>query len=264
MVPAGVLANGAVGRSRDPAKPPKLVDSYGLLLVVILAQFILIPFLDDSKWGATIQGLLMAFVLLLALRISHVSARTHRLALGAVTVALLGLVGNALVGVTDSEAFSSLLLGVLVVVTPVVILRRIFQHLVISGQTVLGAICAYLLFGMAFAFVYHAMWVVDPSVFGGDLGKSPQFGLLYFSYVTLATLGYGDIVPVGQLARSFAMIEALVGQIFLVTLVAALVGNLGRVRHQTGRLLARSEEEAVEEVEQVETEDGGVPPDEVP
>ena len=264
MVPARVLPNGAVGRAQDPAKPPKLVDSYGLLLVVILAQFVLIPFLDDNKWGATIQGFLMAAVLLLALRISHVTPRTHRLALGAVTLALLGLAGNALAGVTESEAFSSLLLGVLVVVTPVVILRRIFQHLVISGQTVLGAICAYLLFGMAFAFVYHAMWDIDPSVFGGNLGESPQFGLLYFSYVTLATLGYGDIVPVGQLARSFAMIESLVGQIFLVTLVAALVGNLGRVRHQTGRLLARSEEEAVEEVQQAESEDGGVPPDEVP
>ena len=252
-----------MGRDRDPTKPPRLVDSYGLLLVVILAQFILIPFLDDNKWGSTVQGVLMAMVLLLALRISHVTPRTHRIALAMVALAVAGLAGNTVAGVNDSEAFSSVLLGVLVIVTPVVILRRIFQHLVISGQTVLGAICAYLLFGMAFAFIYHAMWDLDASTFKGDLGASPQFGLLYFSYVTLATLGYGDIVPVGQLARSFAMIESLVGQIFLVTLVAALVGNLGRVRRNTGRLLSTTEEKAVEEVERTEAADGGVPPEEI-
>ena len=181
----------------------------------------------------------------------------------AIALAVIGLAGNAAADVSDTGAFSSVLLGVLVIITPAVILRRIFSHLVISGQTVLGAICAYLLLGMAFAFAYHALWALDPDTFKGDLGPSPQFGLLYFSYVTLATLGYGDVVPVGQLARSFAMIEALVGQIFLVTLVAALVGNLGRVRRQTGRLLARTEEEAVEEVEQEDAPDGGMTPEAV-
>lgn len=254
-----------MGREQDPVKTPKLVDSYGLLLVVILAQFVLIPLLDDNRWGSAVQGVIMAGVLLLALRISHVSRSMRRIAMVMVAIAMVGLLGNAATGISDTGAFSSVMLGVLVVITPVVILRRIFSHLVISGQTVLGAICAYLLLGMAFAFAYHAFWAFDPDTFKGALGPSPQFGLLYFSYVTLATLGYGDVVPVGQLTRSFAMIEALVGQIFLVTLVAALVGNLGRVRRQTGRLLAHSEEEAVDEVEQVEeveSTDGGVPPEE--
>ncbi len=84
---------------------------------------------------------------------------------------------------------------------------------------------------MACAFAFHAMWALDNDAFSGNLGEA-QFGLLYFSYVTLATLGYGDIVPVGQVARSVAMVEALMGQIFLVTLVAALVGNLGRCSAQ--------------------------------
>lgn len=255
----GVLANGAVGREQGAAEPPKLVDSYGLLLAVLLLQFLLIPLLDENRWGSIIQGVVMAAVLLLALRISHVKPRTHRLALILVTLAVLSLTGNAAAGLSDGIAFSSALLGVLSVITPLVILRRIFQHPVISGQTVLGAICAYLLLGMACAFLFHGMWALDNSSFKGDLGSSPQFGLLYFSYVTLATLGYGDIVPVSQFARSLAMVEALVGQIFLVTLVAALVGNLGRVRRQTGRLLATTEEKAVEEVEEEETTRGGAP-----
>ena len=261
-----MLANGAVARARDPEQPPKLVDSYGLLLVVILLQFLLIPLLDNTRWGSIIQGVVMAGVLLLALRISHVHRRTHQIALVMVALAVASLTGNAAAGLEDGTAFSSILLGVLAVITPAVILKRIFEHPVISGQTVLGAICAYLLLGMACAFAFHGMWALDNDAFKGDLGSSPQFGLLYFSYVTLATLGYGDIVPVSQLPRALAMVEALVGQIFLVTLVAALVGNLGRVRRRTGRLLAGSEEAAIEQEEAeaaAAAEAGGPPPDEV-
>ena len=254
----GVPPSVSVGRA---SKTQHLADSYGLLLVVILLQFLLIPFLDESRWGSVVQGAMMSLVLLLALRISEVSARTRHVAAAMVLVALLSLTGNAAANVDDVEVISSALLGVLVIFTPVVILRRIFQHPVISGQTVLGAICAYLLLGMAAAFAFHGIWALDNSAFKGDLGASPQFGLLYFSYVTLATLGYGDIVPVGQVARSVAMVEALMGQIFLVTLVAALVGNLGRVRRKTGRLLASTEETAVEAVVEEETEGELSPPD---
>lgn len=246
------------------SKTRQLADSYGLLLVVILLQFLLIPFLDETRWGSLVQGGLMALVLLLALRISEAHVRTRRIATVMVIVALCSLGGDAAGDLSDSAVFSSILLGTLVLFTPLVILRRIFQHPVISGQTVLGAICAYLLLGMACAFAFHAMWAMDNEAFSGNLGESPQFGLLYFSYVTLATLGYGDIVPVGQVARSVAMVEALMGQIFLVTLVAALVGNLGRVRRKTGRLLAGSEEAAVEAVEAEEVVGGGELPDEAP
>ena len=243
------------------SKTRQLADSYGLLLVVILLQFLLIPFLDESRWGSVVQGGMMALVLLLALRISEVSAHWRHIALAMVVLAILSLTGNAAADVTDAAVFSSALLGALVLITPAVILRRIFQHPVISGQTVLGAICAYLLLGMACAFAFHGMWALDNSTFSGNLGESPQFGLLYFSYVTLATLGYGDIVPVGQVARSVAMVEALMGQIFLVTLVAALVGNLGRVRRRTGRLLASTEETVMEAVVEEAAEGELSPPD---
>lgn len=217
----------AVSRLRDAER---LADSYGLLLVVIVLQIAMLPLLDDTKWGAVVQGVLMGVMLLLALHIS----RAHRAAM----VAASAIVGGALVAIaidaaTESSATNGLpsfLLGLLLVSCPIVILRRIFQHPRINGQTVLGAICVYLLLGLMFGFFFHALWAVDQEAFGGNLGPSPQAGLGYFSYVTLATLGYGDIVPVNQWARSLAVVEALMGQIFLVTLVAALVGNLGRER----------------------------------
>lgn len=208
----------------------RLADSYGLLLVVILLQILMLPVLDDTRWGPVLQATLMSVMLLLALHISQAKTRTVRVAQVMVVVALLIIIGNAAADSTTSAGLPSLLLGLLLIACPVVILRRIFQHPVINGQTVLGAICVYLMLGLTFGFFFHFQWSQDHSAFHGNLGESAQAGLGYFSFVTLATLGYGDIVPVSQWARSTAVVEALMGQIFLVTLVAALVGNLGRER----------------------------------
>lgn len=217
----------AVGRLRDAER---LADSYGLLLGVILLQILMLPLLDGTRWGVVLQGVLMAVMLMLALHISRAHHAAMRLAWVMVSVSLLIIVVDAATQSTATQGLPSILLGLLLVACPAVILRRIFQHPTINGQTVLGAICVYLLLGLMFAFFYHGVWALDHGAFSGDLGSSAQAGLGYFSYVTLATLGYGDIVPVSQWARSLAVVEALVGQIFLVTLVAALVGNLGRER----------------------------------
>ena len=217
-------------RVRHLRDAERLTDSYGLLLAILLTQFLLMPLLDETQWGSVLQGALMGVMLLLALRISEAHHRVRRIAQTMVAISLVALAVDAATNASAANGISSLLLGALVVACPLVILRRIFRHPVINGQTVLGAICVYLLLGLTFAFLYHGIWAIDHTNYGGNLGPSPQAGLGYFSYVTLATLGYGDIVPVSQWTRTTAMLEALIGQIFLVTLVAALVGNLGRVR----------------------------------
>ncbi len=219
--------NTGVQRLRDMER---LVDSYGLLLGVILLQIVMLPLLDETRWGPVVQAALMGVMLLLALHISQAHATATRIAWCMVALSVLLIAGDAATQTTATTGLPSLLLGALLVACPLVILRRIFQHPRINGQTVLGAICVYLLLGLTFGFFFHGLWSIDPGAFKGNLGPSAQAGLGYFSYVTLATLGYGDIVPVGQWARSLAVLEALIGQIFLVTLVAALVGNLGRER----------------------------------
>jgi hypothetical protein len=218
-----------VGRLRDAER---LADSYGLLLGVILLQILMLPLLDDTRWGVVLQAALMGVMLLLALHISKAHRTAMRVAWVVVVTALVLVTVDALAENTATNGLPSLLLGLLLLACPVAILRRIFAHPRINGQTVLGAICVYLLLGLTFTFLFHGVWAIDQDAFSGNLGPSAQAGLGYFSYVTLATLGYGDIVPVNQLARSLAVIEALMGQIFLVTLVAALVGNLGRERRR--------------------------------
>jgi hypothetical protein len=110
-----------------------------------------------------------------------------------------------------------------------VILRRIFKHPVVTSASVSASLVVYLTFGIVWAQAYRLVEYFHPGSFTGLSGTGVagvQRDLFYYSYVTLATLGYGDINPVSAEARSLAITEAIVGQLYLVVLVASLVGML--------------------------------------
>jgi hypothetical protein len=96
------------------------------------------------------------------------------------------------------------------------------HHRTVTSETILGALCAYVLTGLVFAFVYIAI-----SRFGADFFSQPgphqASEYLYFSFVVLTTLGFGDLSPSVGLPQALVAVEALLGQIFLVTMVARLV-----------------------------------------
>ena len=120
--------------------------------------------------------------------------------------------------------------ALLAVLGPPVIIRRLLAHHQIDLTTVAGALCVYLLAGILFAYIFAAV---------GDIGGDPFFvqqttangvDFVYFSFVTLATLGYGDLTTRGDLGRMLSVTEAILGQLYLVSAVALLVANLGRTR----------------------------------
>jgi hypothetical protein len=113
--------------------------------------------------------------------------------------------------------------SVLYVVAPVSIVRHIGYRRQVDQETMLGALAAYLLIGMAFAFQYRFIGSVQDTPFFGTDGEGTMSQDLFFSFVTLTTTGYGDLVPAGNPGQSFAVLEALVGQLFLVTAVAKIV-----------------------------------------
>jgi len=100
------------------------------------------------------------------------------------------------------------------------LLADLFRKRRVTGASISAALCAYLLVGLTFAFVYN---VLGRTAFTGTASSDP-LEFAYFSFVTLTTLGYGDVLPVAPYARSLAALEALAGQIVLVVLVARLVG----------------------------------------
>ena len=118
----------------------------------------------------------------------------------------------------------------LAAVVPFAIAREIWRHPKVTPETVMGALCIYLLIGMMFALGFAII---------ADAGGDPYFvqtdhptaaDYVYFSYVTMATVGYGDLTARSSIGRMTAALEGLVGQLYLVTVVALLVSNLGRER----------------------------------
>ena len=116
--------------------------------------------------------------------------------------------------------------GVLAVVTIVTIAIGVVDQDEVNAQSITGAVCMYLLFGILFMFLYGAVALLGSSDFFAQGTDGTRALRLYFSYVTLATLGYGDYTPAGNLGHSLAILEALLGQLYLVTVLALLVSRL--------------------------------------
>jgi len=114
---------------------------------------------------------------------------------------------------------------------------ELFHEQQVSVGSVSGALCIYLLLGVAFGSIYQLLDWIDPEAFAGlhrfeaaDESRNLRSGgMLYFSFVTLTTLGYGDVTPVASVARNLAMIEALLGQIVLVAPAKRELGHLDRI-----------------------------------
>jgi hypothetical protein len=110
-----------------------------------------------------------------------------------------------------------------------VLVRGVHREPAVSADTIAAALCGYLLLGIAFGHVYCLLNEIVTGSFGGlDRGGSEaetHFRLTYFSFITLATVGYGDITPTGDTARSLAVMEAVTGQFYLAVLVAELIGK---------------------------------------
>ena len=128
--------------------------------------------------------------------------------------------------------------GTYFMILAVAVLVRVIAHPRVTRQTVIGAICGYLLIGYIFTFGYSVLTCLTPdaiAVSGQSLGTEragsieQHIGeLAYFSFITLTTVGYGDIAPVSPVARSMAILEALAGQLYLAAFVARLVGAMSK------------------------------------
>jgi hypothetical protein len=196
---------------------------------MILVVFVFILAAPDESWSRALLLFLLCATFVLA-RWTSGLGEGFRLGL-AITVVAAAFVAVMLVpGGATVEGIAWLLNVALVAAIAAVIGLGVVDQGEINSQSVLGAVCVYVLLGMFFSFLYGAV---------AELGSGPLFAQgtdatpsirLYFSYVTMATLGYGDYTPAGGLGRALAVIEALAGQLYLVTVIALIVGNLGSKR----------------------------------
>jgi hypothetical protein len=202
----------------------RVVDSYASLLVLLLANFLLLELVDDARWGAAGSTVLAAVALVVAISDPDAGEHvTHRHVFSiAACVALAPIV--FLVNSSELVGLTYLLpVGLLVTATLPVTLSRVIRHRRVTSETVLGALCSYVLLGFLFAFVYLAVNDLRDGPFFAQPGPHEQSEYVYFSFVSLTTLGVGDLSPAVGLPQGLTVLEALLGQIFLVTLVARLV-----------------------------------------
>ena len=202
----------------------RAVDSYASLLVLLLANFFVIELVTDARWGAVASILLAVAALIVAISDPEAGKGLetwHWIVIG-VCVALAPIV----LLVTSSSVLGVAYLipvGLLASATLPVTLSRIAHHSRVTSETILGATCAYILFGLLFAFVFLALGELRDAPFFAQPGPHEQSEYLYFSFVALTTLGFGDLSPAVGLPQALTVIEALLGSVFLVTLVARLV-----------------------------------------
>jgi Ion channel len=205
--------------------------SYGFVLLLIVASFAFTaagP--DHAAWGQSVLVLIQSATLVVALWTSGLGRAA---VVPSVLLAVLGITVAAIQILNGGDTLTGaawLLNALLLVTVGVVIGVGVFDQRTINQQSILGAICIYLLIGMLFTFVYGAVAALGSGDFFAQGTDGTPSLRLYFSYVTLATLGYGDYTAAGDLGHTLAIVEALLGQLYLVTVVAVIVGRLHRVR----------------------------------
>jgi ion channel len=201
--------------------------SYRSVLLLILVTFVFIMAAPDEAWALSVIGLLLCGTLIVAIWTAGLGWSLPRtLTLGAVGVAA-AVVGQTVGGDGAAGAVWLVALGFAAMAIWVIALGVVDQGEV-NSQSVVGAICIYLLLGLLFSFAYGSAAKLGSDFFFAQRTDGTAAIRLYFSYITMATVGYGDYSPAGDLGRALVVVEGVLGQLYLVTVVALLVGRMGR------------------------------------
>lgn len=226
------MERAALRHDAPPAHTRLFGSGFGAVLALILISLAFQLAAPDSPWARMLTIVLQSLTLLAALHVSGVRPWVIHAALVISAIAILSaagiLIGSGELGEIAGRSVG-LALGIL---APAAILLGVIRHWRLVGgvtvTTMFGVLCIYLLVGMAFGFLYGIIDEVESASFFAESVHPDQSDFLYFSFASLTTTGYGDLTAATNVGRSFAITEALIGQIYLVTVVALIVGNIGR------------------------------------
>lgn len=212
---------------------------FGIVLALIIVAVFFVMAAPRGDVARFVSVTLQALVLVAAVIASKSPPWVIRLSVAA---AILGIAGSAAAlfgtGQFGNSAAGIVALLYVLMTPPAIAIGVVNQFREEGGVTIhsmFGVLCLYLLIGLIFAVAFAVVQDISGTDFftTADAGRDD---FLYFSYATLTTVGYGDLIAATNLGRALAISEALLGQIYLVTVVALIVGNLrGRPRVETDR-----------------------------
>ena len=210
-------------RERWVGRAERASDAFGLVFALVLITYTLASLLENRGWTSVVLTLATSATSVVALTSSHARARFVRvvLVLSVLTV-LLAAVGAAADDRTWLNVATVIQVSLLAVAMAAV-LRRVVMSPEVGSRTILGALSVYAVLGILFTFLYGVIERVQGGAFFEGHPHPASSDFLFFSYTTLTTTGYGNLVPGGQPGRLISGLEMMAGQIFLVTLVAGLV-----------------------------------------
>ena len=211
-------------RDLRAVREDQLAGGFFALFVLLVAFILVAPLLDGSAAGRITLTLLFYVAMLVAV----VTSVRRRIILFLVfVVSAFAWVTFALDQTFDIPALdvaSSVLSPVLLFATALTVLAGIIKVEMVTMNTVFGAVCVYFLIALFWAFIFFQTERIDPGSLAFPDGPQQQISdFVYFAFVTQTTLGYGEIAPVSDYARSFAMMAAFLGQVFMVVTVARMV-----------------------------------------
>jgi Ion channel len=198
-------------------------DRYGLVLVLILITYLLSA-MPPKNWTSSAVVAVQIATVWTALHVSQAPRSVRIAATAALAVAAIAAVAALFLQHDVNARMLPAVSAVLYVIAPVTIVRHLVRRRSIDRHTLLGAVDSYLLIGMMFAFVYQAVGANQVDPFFGPQGGDGTFAqILFFSFTTLTTTGYGNLVPAGNPGQTLATAEMLAGQLFLVVAIGKVV-----------------------------------------
>jgi Ion channel len=213
--------------ARDDDQWPR----YGLLLLSVVASVVVQGAVEPSPVQEVVVMFLLGTSLLLAFRVARVRPG---LLVAAFVLAVAGLAVSVVeafagdVGTGETRLMSALLVALGPPAVALGIVRNLQASRTVHVEAVMGVLAFYMLLGMLFAFIFGAIDRLSGEPFFADGTDATVPKCLYYSFTTLATVGYGDLTARTDLGHTLSIFEALLGQIYLVTVVSLIVSNLGR------------------------------------
>jgi hypothetical protein len=225
--PSGVTA---APRAEPRAQVDRGSFRYGGVLLLTLAVAIFALTAPESRGSRTIEQLAAGATLLVAVVTSRAPKRTRRMAGTALAIALVIAGAGAATGTADAVVSFAVIAATLAATAGVILagmVRLVLDRGVVL-QAVLGAVTIYVLAGLTFAFVIGTIAEGVHGAYFASGTDGTQTERVYYSFTVLTTTGFGDFTAANQGGRALAVLEMLIGQIYLVTVIATLVGNLRR------------------------------------
>ena len=205
-----------------------LTSSNSALLLLVIFTIFFIPFFP-IEWHRFLYSLCFTFIFLLsALALSKDRSRVFQIALIVITVEWLSQLLNLSILITISSLTNIVFFDLIVIL----FILQIARAKTVTPQVIMESINGYLMLGMSFSILIALICMIDPNAFSFkhlsetmDPTLSYVSNYIYFGFVTLSTLGYGDIVPLTPAARSLAIFTSITGQMYVAIIIAALVSK---------------------------------------